>query len=283
VLINTLRKTVQDDDCAVLFADRTYFVYYRLRGGAVTGSYSCFFEHAPDSVSCEGFRNALGDSGKVYAFGNARTIGFFPFTVESPAGTLKEEAGETLFFRTFAPFSASHFVPLSRTRPLKSRTFSFHPGYLLAAVVYLGLVLFLVQPVLLSRRAGSQLVSMKQKMEATFRDTFPGVTNLVDPLSQAQERVKGAPGADTLAVRVSPLDVMAEITRLVPETIPFKVLQLSVRGPEVFILCGTNSLSDINRIEEKFRGDSYFSDVKIVGISFTGNAVNFNIIAKMAK
>jgi hypothetical protein len=278
VIMNTLEKSARRGDCSALFADHNYLAYYRLRDGIMTGGFSCFPEKDHRARFVE-FQQLSGSPENVYYFGNQRLEADFP-DVQSVISVPGDEETGTVFFKTFAPFSAQKIsVPFKTYRTKPPRTI-FHPGLILAGIVYLGIVFYLVRPVFLEKKLRRQLDYEKARMEDVFRRTFPDVTNIVNPLAQARERLKVASPGNT-PVRISPVAIMAKIAQIVPEQIPFKVFQLTANGQNLFLSCQTDGLKQIDLIGKKFMADSFFSDVKISGISFTAGGVNFTISAKL--
>lgn len=106
------------------------------------------------------------------------------------------------------------------------------------------------------------------KMNALYRETFPESTRIVDPLAQMQSNLRGvqAPSIATpvFAGEKRVLNILADISGRIPESIEIRVSRLVIDQDSVQIKGTTDTFNNVNLIEGSLRESPLFQEVRIV-------------------
>jgi len=132
-----------------------------------------------------------------------------------------------------------------------------------------------------------KLSGVEQKITDLFKTTFPDVKNIVDPLHQMRVGIEKAnksslsQGETHRDIRA--IDILNEISRLIPEEIDVEVTKF-VFGAENVILTGnTDTFNSVNIIKSKLEQVEFFKQVVIssADVDKSENRVRFNLQIKL--
>lgn len=107
-----------------------------------------------------------------------------------------------------------------------------------------------------------------ERMNGLYRETFPESTRIVDPLAQMQANIRGVQ-APSIATPVFSgekrvLNILADISGRIPETIEIRVSRLVIDQDSVQIKGTTDTFNNVNLIEGSLRKSPLFQEVRIV-------------------
>lgn len=107
-----------------------------------------------------------------------------------------------------------------------------------------------------------------ERMTQLYRETFPDATRIVDPLVQMQANVRDVQ-APSIATPVfsdgkRTLNLLADISGRIPETIEIQVSRLVIDQDSVQIRGTTDTFNNVNLIQGSLRKSPLFNDVLIV-------------------
>ena len=107
-----------------------------------------------------------------------------------------------------------------------------------------------------------------ERMTELYRETFPDATRIVDPLVQMQANVRDVQ-APSIATPVFSgekriLNLLADISGRIPETIEIHVTRLVIDQESVQIKGTTDTFNNVNLIQDGLRKSPLFTDVNIV-------------------
>lgn len=129
--------------------------------------------------------------------------------------------------------------------------------------------------------------ALKDEMVTIYKQTFPAVTRVVEPMAEMQAAMKGmqGPGAPIpLAVtdqRV--LNLLADISARIPATVSVQVGRLSIDHEMMLMKGTTDTFNAVETIKSSLAGSSRFSEVKIVsatadkGKGKNGGSIRFEL------
>ncbi|MFA5644984.1 MAG: hypothetical protein WDA18_01325 [Candidatus Ratteibacteria bacterium] len=260
----------------VIFFDSRYLSLISVRKGILSMASSSFtedFSFSPETLFPE------GTSGPLYYVGPSSLL---PKKELIPSPILLDVASLSRQSRIFDLLTAYPAISTSsgfRTFSLRSRTLIINPFMVALSFLYLAFLLILLRPLFLLPSAKKEASLASLKVEETFRRYFPPVSRLVNPVSQAEEKVRGFhQEKGTLVSSLSPLEIMRAITDAIPETVPFRVSRLTLHGTTLFLACDTHSLADVEKSASLLRKSSLFQGVKVSQISFGPEAVTFTVV-----
>ena len=147
--------------------------------------------------------------------------------------------------------------------------------------MYLCLAGIMFRPILISKQYQEKVNSVNKKMEEVFKSAFPNVSRIVNPIIQAKEHLKNFQDVQQIMPKISVISIMSTISRVVPENVPFKVSQMSLRGNDLFLTCLTDTLENVEIISQIFKKADLFSSVKVGGIAPESGQITFNLLMKV--
>ncbi|TFG93101.1 MAG: hypothetical protein E4H15_02130 [Syntrophobacterales bacterium] len=115
------------------------------------------------------------------------------------------------------------------------------------------------------------LDNLRQEVTAVFRDTLPEVTRIVDPVHQMRTEVEklrnpSAGGENSIrGTRV--LDILNDISRLLPQSVAFLITSFQYDGNTVTIKGQTDNFNTADNIKKALDKSDIFKDVKISSAS----------------
>lgn len=118
------------------------------------------------------------------------------------------------------------------------------------------------------RALSSRSSSLRGEMEAIFKQTFPGVTRVVDPLVQMQSKLKEVQGSEVSIPLFSGekrvLEVLADISGRIPEDLSLHVSRLVIDQEAVQVQGTTDAYNNVDVIKNKLAVSPRYAEVKIV-------------------
>jgi general secretion pathway protein L len=106
------------------------------------------------------------------------------------------------------------------------------------------------------------------RMEALYRETFPGATRIHDALVQMQANVRNiqAPAIATpvFANEKRILNILADISARIPENVIIHVSRLVIDQDSVQIKGNTDTFNNVNIIQGRLRESPRFAEVNII-------------------
>lgn len=106
------------------------------------------------------------------------------------------------------------------------------------------------------------------KMEAIYKETFPGATKMVDPLAQMQANIKDiqAPSISTpvFSGNKRALNILADVSGRIPKDLTIHVTRLVIDQDSVQLKGDTDTFNNVNLIQGNLRKSPLFNDVAII-------------------
>ncbi|MCJ7615376.1 MAG: pilus assembly protein PilM [Desulfobacterales bacterium] len=128
-----------------------------------------------------------------------------------------------------------------------------------------------------------KLSTIEQKITDLFKTTFPDVKNIVDPLHQMRVGIEKAhksslsQGETHRDIRA--IDILNEISRLVPEEIDVEVTKFVFGAENVMLTGNTDTFNSVNIIKSKLEQVEFFKQVVIssADVDKSENRVRFKL------
>ncbi|HPP66363.1 MAG TPA: hypothetical protein PKX05_00430 [bacterium] len=279
VLANYVSKTISDRNYTIIFIDKNYIAKYRVENNIVVEGSSCFFEQQ-DYLDeyLNGIKNekinlpviVLGDLSPNKLMPNFRMI--------SPK---KSESCISMFFALFQHHPNLSILPVFKIFTVSRSEITVNPALICGLCVYLGIAGLMFRPVILARHYQEKVADVNKQMEEVFRVAFPDVSRIVNPLIQAKEHLKNFQDVQKVMPKISVISIMATISGIIPEHIPFKISQMSLRGNDLFLTCLTDTLENVEIVSQIFKKAEMFGAVKIGGITPEAGQITFNLLIKI--
>ena len=127
-----------------------------------------------------------------------------------------------------------------------------------------------------------KFTSLNSEIEEIFLQTFPEVKDTRAPFLQMKSRIKSL--KETIAdsnlsssKRISPLEVLREISHLIGENLPVELYSFSVKEGIVTISGNTQSYQNVGKIKESLENSTLFSTVEIKSAESKTKGVQFRL------
>jgi general secretion pathway protein L len=130
-----------------------------------------------------------------------------------------------------------------------------------ALVVVVGFFLWLSS---MSLKTEEKTVTMQ--IRAVFSETLPTVTRIVDPVQQLQteiNKLKQSTGGSRTGNQYKVLDLLAEISEIIPDSLKVRLTLMSVDEKGIRIKGVTDSFNTVDTVKKKLEKSSYFNSVAI--------------------
>ncbi len=115
------------------------------------------------------------------------------------------------------------------------------------------------------------LKELKQEITDIFRDTWPEVTRIVDPVQQSRimvEQLRNPPaGTKNVVLGIGVLAILDDISRLLPASVDFLVTSFQYDGNTVTIKGQTDNFNTVDTIKKALDKSNIFKNVKISSAS----------------
>jgi type II secretory pathway component PulL len=134
-----------------------------------------------------------------------------------------------------------------------------------------------------------QYKTLDQQIMAMFRQTFPDVKRIVDPVQQMRVKIneikKTALSLPGIGTNTQVLDLLKDVSSRVPESADIHVARLVVDPDAVLVSGETDTFNTVDTIKKGLEPSSYFYDVTITSANLdrSGNRVQFEMKLKRAK
>jgi len=113
----------------------------------------------------------------------------------------------------------------------------------------------------------AHLNRLKHEITDVFKKTCPEVTRIVDPIQQLKVRIAEAKnsssGLNSAGSGIRTLDIIKDISRLVPESTDFLITSFTFDGAAVKIKGETDNFNTVDNIKNSLGKSNYFKNVTI--------------------
>ena len=113
----------------------------------------------------------------------------------------------------------------------------------------------------------AHLNRLKQEITSVFKKTCPEVTRIVDPVQQLKVRIAEArnssSGLNGHGSEIRTLDIIKDISRLVPESTDFLITSFTFDGAAAKIKGETDNFNAVDNIKNSLGKSNYFKNVTI--------------------
>ncbi|MBN1276772.1 MAG: PilN domain-containing protein [Deltaproteobacteria bacterium] len=122
-----------------------------------------------------------------------------------------------------------------------------------------------------------------QKIVSVFRETFPDIKRIVDPLQQMKVRIsetkKLAEAVPGTAYRSPVIEILREISKRVSMSLNVSVTRIGIDQETVRVSGKTDTYSTVDKIQNGLEGSEFFNEVTIssTNLDKSGNQVQFEI------
>jgi hypothetical protein len=130
---------------------------------------------------------------------------------------------------------------------------------------------------------------LDQDVTAVFRQVFPNVTRIVDPLQQMKVKIseikKSTASAPGISSNNKVLDLLRDISERVPKSLDVNVSRMVIDMETVRLSGETDTFNTVDNIKNKLEPSTYFSSVTIssANLDSTGKRVRFEIKLQLRK
>lgn len=125
---------------------------------------------------------------------------------------------------------------------------------------------------------------LQQEITAIFKNTFPGVTRIVEPAQQMKVKLREAKESMVLptdsSVHGAVVDVLRDIALRIPKTADVDVANLIIDEDRVRLKGLTDKFKTVDAVKNGLQESGYFKDVAIASAQLdrTGNRVRFELV-----
>jgi len=278
VLMNYLSKTISDRRYLLVFIDGNYIARYRVENNAIVEGSSSFFEPGSLEDTLNEIKSEETNLPLILVGDIPTGKNISGFRVILPK---KSESCISIFLALFENSQNLSVSPNFKIFTVRYSEITVNPLLILVVCVYLCLAGIMFRPVLISKQYQEKVNSVNKKMEEVFKSAFPNVSRIVNPIIQAKEHLKNFQDVQQIMPKISVISIMSTISRVVPENVPFKVSQMSLRGNDLFLTCLTDTLENVEIISQIFKKADLFSSVKVGGIAPESGQITFNLLMKV--
>lgn len=159
------------------------------------------------------------------------------------------------------------------------RSYIMGPAILAAVVLIIGLAGALIDSHMLQKRVNE----INDQIEAVYRETFPGVKKITDPLLEMQGKIKeikkNALELNQGGTQVRNIDILYEISRQVPKEIDVVFSRMVVGADGVTISGETAAFNVVDDIKGRLEKSDLFKQVTIASANMdkAGDKVQFRL------
>ncbi|MGC9065337.1 MAG: hypothetical protein ACP5JO_01750 [Candidatus Ratteibacteria bacterium] len=278
VLSNYVSRTTLLNTFLLIFVDGNYVAKYIVKNNVMIESSSSYFE--PDAIdsAIADIINLNHEKLVVVCLGDVSAGKF------QAARTINLRKGEelaSLLFSVFESLPALNVSPPFNLYSIRRTEITLNPLIVVGVILYLAVASFMFRPYFVANQVQMKVNDLNRQMEETFKAAFPDVKKVVNPVIQVRERLRNVGEAQKLVPRISVISIMKAISSIVPENIPFKVSQMSVRGSDLFLACSTDTLENVESVSQCFKKVKMFDNLKVSGIMPGSDQISFNLLIKI--
>ncbi len=135
----------------------------------------------------------------------------------------------------------------------------------------------------------ARLDRLKSEITSVFKKTCPDVTRIVDPVQQLKVKItlaqQSSSGLNGTGFGTKTLDILKDISRLVPRTTDFLITSFAFDGDTVKIKGETDNFNSVDGIKSELAKSSCFRNVTISSASLIkkGNQIGFDLRMEVAR
>jgi general secretion pathway protein L len=152
-----------------------------------------------------------------------------------------------------------------------------------AVLIVLALMAVLGGQILAVSAKQRRLAELDRQIEMVFKNTFPDVTRVVNPLQQMQVKINetgdSSIGFDLAGTRVRVIDILNALSRQIPSSADVKVDRMVVGIDNVVLSGNTDNFNTVDDIKGKLEEADLFNSVTIssADLEKSGNRVRFKM------
>lgn len=156
-----------------------------------------------------------------------------------------------------------------------------------AAIVFIILCVFGIDLYMDYHYDRAHLDRLKHEIKTVFKNACPEVTRIVDPIHQLKVRIAEAQnsssGLNGAGSGIKTLDIMKDISRLVPKSTDFLITSFTFDGAAVKIKGETDNFNTVDNIKNSLSKSNYFKNVTISSASLIkkGSRVGIDLRIKI--
>ncbi|MGC8805137.1 MAG: hypothetical protein ACP5QD_04310, partial [Candidatus Ratteibacteria bacterium] len=262
----------------LIFVDGNYVAKYIVKNNVMIESSSSYFE--PDAIdsAIADIINLNHEKLVVVCLGD---VSAGKFQATRTINLRKGEELASLLFSVFESLPALNVSPPFNLYSIRRTEITLNPLIVVGVILYLAVASFMFRPYFVANQVQMKVNDLNRQMEETFKAAFPDVKKVVNPVIQVRERLRNVGEAQKLVPRISVISIMEAISSIVPENIPFKVSQMSVRGSDLFLACSTDTLENVESVSQCFKKVKMFDNLKVSGIMPGSDQISFNLLIKI--
>jgi general secretion pathway protein L len=153
----------------------------------------------------------------------------------------------------------------------------------IASLVAVILVVFGVDLYLDYHFNRSYVNRLEAQIISVFKNTCPDVTKIVDPVQQLKVKIeearKSALGMSAAGSKITVLEILKDISRLVPDSVDFLITSFAFDGKALEIKGETDNFNSVDTIKKYLVTSNYFTNVNISSASIArkGSRVGFDL------
>jgi Tfp pilus assembly protein PilN len=154
---------------------------------------------------------------------------------------------------------------------------------LTAGLIVLALMTVLGGQILAVNAKQQRLAELDGQIETVFKNTFPEVTRVVNPVQQMQIKIKeagdGSTGFDLAGTRVRVIDILNTLSQLIPSSADVKVNRMVVGADNVVLSGDTDTFNTVDDIKGRLEESDILKSVTIssADLEKSGNRVRFKL------
>jgi type II secretory pathway component PulL len=152
-----------------------------------------------------------------------------------------------------------------------------------AGIALFVFIIFMFNVLLEARQLNNSIRNINQQITMIFQSTFPDVSKIVDPVQQMRSKIQEIKEKSSYAGEVEDIklniDILNEISRLVPDSIDVEFTQF-VRGDENILISGdTNTFNAVDEIKVHLEKSSLLKNIVInsANLDASSNRVQFKL------
>ena len=164
----------------------------------------------------------------------------------------------------------------------KNRIVEYRSGLIKTAAIAAGVILFWIGSALIETHMTQKKVDLiDSQITSIFKNTFPSVTHIVEPVHQMRTRVEAlkkeafSSGENTPTVRS--VDLLRDISRIIPESTDLRFSKLNISESGIYIDAVTTSFNLVDEIKSKIESLKSVSSVTTPTTKREDDGIHFNL------
>ncbi|GAB6909452.1 putative GspL periplasmic domain containing protein [Desulfosarcina cetonica] len=152
-----------------------------------------------------------------------------------------------------------------------------------AVLVLITLITALAGQMVTAADREKRVAELDHRIETVFKQTFPDVTRVVNPLQQMQVKIREASdagaGPDLPGSRVRVIDILNALSQQIPKTINVDISRLVLGADNVVLSATTDTFNTVNDIKGHLEKADIFKNVTIssADLEKSGQRVRFKL------